>query len=208
MSAVPRACSISAGGDAHIFCLATRSWALHVSRAEEPHLVHYMVHYMVHYIVQYMVHYTVHYMAHHMVHYMAHHIVHYMVHHMVHHMVHYVGSADSSSAIAVAAHRGQQRPRAVRSCAHQVGCERSSHYVMPTWRLHYVMPQVGGGRSSHTAVAHRDKVLIIGGKLATLKGRKELGSHRPATVGGEGCNRRRGCNLRRGGLQPYEGLQP
>ena len=62
---------------------------------------------------------------------------------------------------------------------------------------------MGGGRSSHTAVAHRDKVcstlhvhcmhcmctahhrdkvLIIGGKLATLKGRKELGTDRPALM--------------------------
>ena len=31
-------------------------------------------------------------------------------------------------------------------------------------------------------MAHRDKVLIIGGKLATLKGRKELGTDRPAQL--------------------------
>ena len=52
-----------------------------------------------------------------------------------------------------------------------------------SWSLHLVSDEthlVGGGRSSHTAVAHRDKVLIIGGKLATLKGRKELGTDRPA----------------------------
>ena len=34
-----------------------------------------------------------------------------------------------------------------------------------SWSLHLVSDEthlVGGGRSSHTAVAHRDKVLIIG----------------------------------------------
>ena len=98
-----------------------------------------------------------------------------------------------------------------------------------SWALHLVSDElhlVGGGRSSHTAVAHRDKVhttrcmctacalrvhcvalyaactlhihtlhihtlhtahdrgkvLIIGGKLATLKGRKELGTDRPSLL--------------------------